>query len=97
MKLRRDEVEGRSQRYSTPHLNHIGHSAFDPNQEGGRVRLIVQGQKGGARTDHDHYDHSSQHHDHRSVYNAVASEKEDINVVEGIKVAKEECIRKSDL
>jgi hypothetical protein len=96
MKLRRDEVEeGRSQRYSTPHLNHIGHSAFDPNQEGGRVRLIVQGQKGGTCTDHDHYNHSSLHHDHRSVYDAVVAE-EDINV-EGIKVGKEECMRKSDL
>jgi hypothetical protein len=58
------------------------------------VRLIAQGQKGGARTDHDHYDHSSLHHDDRSVYHAVAAEKEDINVVEGvegIKVVKEEC------
>jgi hypothetical protein len=38
------------------------------------VRLIVLGQKGGARTDHDHYDH-------RSAYNAVAAEKEDINLL----------------
>jgi hypothetical protein len=80
--LRREEVRERIY----PAFG-IRHPAFDLNQEGrkeqraysgrgGCVRLIVQGQKGGARTDHDHYDHSSLHHDHRSVYNAVAAEKE---------------------
>jgi hypothetical protein len=61
------------------------------------VRLsLCLGGKGAARTNHNHYNHSSLHYNRRSVYNTGALEKEDTKVVKGIKVIKK-CLKKSDL